>query len=78
MKHSYILTDSIPEVKGTPNIRDLDGDVYIKIQGDSLHLGGYEKNPEILKEVSLEISFLDSISSFTFFIGESRLQLWSI
>ncbi|KAK9875707.1 hypothetical protein WA026_009504 [Henosepilachna vigintioctopunctata] len=57
MKHAYIVTDSVPEVRSTPNIRDHDGNLYIKIQGDSINLGGYEINPEILKEVAQDFSF---------------------
>lgn len=51
MKHAYVVTEPIRGVKGTPNIRDHDGSIYYRVQGESLFLGGYEKNPEIVKEV---------------------------
>lgn len=50
-KHSYVVTEPIPGVKGSPNIRDHDGSIYYRMQGESLLLGGYERNPEIVKEV---------------------------
>lgn len=51
LKHAYVVTETIPGVKGTPNIRDHDGGIYYRVQGESVLLGGYEKNPEIVKEV---------------------------
>lgn len=57
MKHAYIITESIPEVKGTPNIRDHDASVYFRIQGDSIQMGGYEPNPVILKDVPNDFQF---------------------
>ncbi|XP_072386049.1 sarcosine dehydrogenase, mitochondrial [Diabrotica undecimpunctata] len=51
MKHAYVVTGSIPSVKGTPSIRDHDGNLYFKSQGDSIVFGGYEPNPEILQEL---------------------------
>lgn len=54
MKHAYVITESILEVRDTPNIRDHDYSVYLRIQGDAVYLGGYEPNPELLKEVSCE------------------------
>lgn len=56
-KHSYVITDSIPAVKGTPNIRDHDRCIYYRVQGDSLYLGGYEKNPVLIKEVASDFNF---------------------
>lgn len=53
MKHAYVVTESIPKFKNTPNIRDHDGSIYYRIQGDSVCLGGYEANPEFIKEVSI-------------------------
>lgn len=52
-KHAYVVTESVPSVKGTPNIRDHDRSIYYRVQGDSLYLGGYENNPVLVKEVSL-------------------------
>lgn len=51
LKHSYVLTEPVPNVKGTPNIRDNDALTYYRIVGESVMLGGYERNPEIVKEV---------------------------
>lgn len=51
MKHAYVVSESMPGVKGLPNIRDHDASVYFRIQGESICMGGYEKNPELLKEV---------------------------
>ncbi|KAF5294011.1 hypothetical protein FQA39_LY13565 [Lamprigera yunnana] len=57
MKHSYVITESIPGAKGTPNIRDHDGSIYYRTQGDALYIGGYETNPEIIKEVEKDFAF---------------------
>lgn len=51
MKHAYVVTESMSDVKGTPNIRDHDYSVYFRIQGDAICIGGYEPNPELVKEV---------------------------
>lgn len=51
MKHAYIVTEPIPGVQGYPNVRDHDGSVYIKMNGSSMSMGGYESNPIILKSV---------------------------
>lgn len=52
LKHSYILTEPVANVKGTPNIRDNDGLTYYRIMGEAIMLGGYERHPEIVKEVT--------------------------
>jgi sarcosine dehydrogenase len=52
MKHAYIVTEPMRGVRGTPNIRDHDFKIYIKVQGESLSIGGYETNPIILRCVS--------------------------
>lgn len=52
MKHAYVVTDTMADVKGTPNIRDHDYSIYFRIQGDAICLGGYEANPIILRDVS--------------------------
>ncbi|KAK4886911.1 hypothetical protein RN001_003182 [Aquatica leii] len=57
MKHAYVITESIPEAKGTPNIRDHDASVYYRTQGNTLYIGGYENNPEIIKEVEKDFAF---------------------
>lgn len=51
MKHAYVITGSVPEAKGVPCIRDHDGGLYLRPQGDSIVFGGYEPNPVIMKEV---------------------------
>lgn len=51
MKHAYVVSESIPRVRGLPNVRDHDGSVYFRIQGESLLMGGYEPNPTILDQV---------------------------
>lgn len=53
MKHAYVVTESMKHVKGCPNIRDHDSSIYFRIQGESICMGGYEKNPEVLKEVRM-------------------------
>lgn len=50
MKHAYVVTESMDKVKGVPNVRDHDFSIYFRIQGESICMGGYEKNPEILHE----------------------------
>ena len=35
-----------------PNIRDHDASVYLKLQGDCLHVGGYEVDPVLIEGVS--------------------------
>ncbi|KAF5292544.1 hypothetical protein FQR65_LT01690 [Abscondita terminalis] len=57
IKHAYVITESIPEAKGTPNIRDHDASTYYRTQGDTLYVGGYENNPEIIKEVEKDFAF---------------------
>ena len=55
-KHAYITTDKIPGIENMPNIRDHDASVYLKLQGDALHIGGYEHNPVLIEGVSNTIS----------------------
>lgn len=57
MKHSYIVTESIKGIRGLPNIRDHDASIALRIQGESVCLGGYEKNPIILDRVENDSSF---------------------
>eukprot|EP00494_Astrolonche_serrata_P034643 UN34912 len=45
MKHAYVLTDKIEGIRGMPNVRDHDGSVYLRLQGEALQVGGYEQNP---------------------------------
>lgn len=53
MKHAYIVTESLANVRNAPNIRDHDFNIYFKVQGESLSIGGYEANPIILRCVSV-------------------------
>lgn len=50
-KHAYVVCDATPEIRNAPNIRDHDVNLYIKIQGESCHVGGYESNPHMLDQV---------------------------
>ena len=50
-KHAYVTTDRIPGIENMPNIRDHDASVYLKLQGDALHIGGYEHNPVLIEGV---------------------------
>jgi len=45
MQHAYVVTERIPGIENTPNVRDHDASVYLKLQGDALQVGGYEVNP---------------------------------
>ncbi|XP_023307143.2 sarcosine dehydrogenase, mitochondrial [Lucilia cuprina] len=57
MKHAYILSESIPGVRGLPNIRDHDYSIYFRIQGDAIQMGGYEPNPILLDPVAKDFHF---------------------
>ena len=47
LKHAMVVTDKIEGMNPSlPNVRDHDLSVYLKTQGDSLSIGGYEQNPE--------------------------------
>lgn len=56
-KHAYVVMDALPEVRGCPNVRDHDASVYLKIQGETVNVGGYETNPHMLDEVPDNLSF---------------------
>lgn len=58
MKHAYIVTEPMQNVRGKPNVRDHDLNIYFKVQGESLSIGGYEANPIILRCVSIEALLL--------------------
>ena len=48
MQHQYAATGPLPELVGgmrVPNLRDPDNLVYFRQDGDSLVLGGYERDP---------------------------------
>ncbi|PSN29571.1 hypothetical protein C0J52_25788 [Blattella germanica] len=57
MKHAYIVSESVPEVRGLPNIRDHDASTYFRIQGESICMGGYEYNPILLDQVPSDFEF---------------------
>eukprot|EP00656_Telonema_subtile_P023001 TRINITY_DN2430_c0_g1_i14.p1 TRINITY_DN2430_c0_g1~~TRINITY_DN2430_c0_g1_i14.p1 ORF type:complete len:771 (-),score=170.25 TRINITY_DN2430_c0_g1_i14:295-2607(-) len=58
MKHAMIVTDGVEGMhSGLPNVRDHDLSIYIKTQGDSMALGGYEKNPAFWADVDDNFSF---------------------
>ena len=51
MKHAYVVTEPITGARGLPNVRDHDGSIYFRVNGDCLQMGGYENNPVILDKV---------------------------
>lgn len=51
MKHAYVVTEKIPGIENMPNVRDHDSSVYLRLQGDALSIGGYEKNPHFIPKV---------------------------
>lgn len=57
MRHAYVVTESIPEVRGLPNIRDHDASIYFRVQDQSLCMGGYETNPIVLEKVPQDFAF---------------------
>lgn len=58
MKHAMVLTEPIAGMhSGLPNVRDHDLSVYLKTQGDSMAIGGYEQNPEFWPDVDPGFSF---------------------
>ncbi|KAL9919954.1 LOW QUALITY PROTEIN: sarcosine dehydrogenase [Glossina fuscipes fuscipes] len=57
MKHAYIVSETIPGVRGLPNLRDHDYSTYFRIQGDAICLGGYEPNPILLQSVPKDFHF---------------------
>lgn len=52
MKHAYVVTEKIEGIESMPNVRDHDASVYLRLQGDALSVGGYERDPIILDRVS--------------------------
>ncbi|XP_045507727.1 sarcosine dehydrogenase, mitochondrial [Colias croceus] len=56
-KHAYVVSESIPEIRNCPNIRDHDANLYIRIQGESCQIGGYEHNPLILDQLPDNLQF---------------------
>ncbi|KAI8429700.1 hypothetical protein MSG28_000268 [Choristoneura fumiferana] len=50
-KHAYVLSEALPEVRNCPNVRDHDVNLYLKIQGETCNIGGYENNPIMLDDL---------------------------
>ena len=44
-------------IENMPNIRDHDASVYLKLQGDALHIGEYEVNPCFWDTVDKKFDF---------------------
>lgn len=63
LRHAYVVTETIEGVRNMPNVRDHDGSLYLKLQGDTLCVGGYEPNPIFWDNVR-EIFFLNLIFFF--------------
>merc|ERR1719195_2292985 len=58
MKHAMLLTEPIEGMhSGLPNVRDHDLSVYLKTQGDSMAIRGYEQNPEFWPDVDPAFAF---------------------
>ncbi|XP_060532064.1 sarcosine dehydrogenase, mitochondrial [Cylas formicarius] len=57
MKHSYVITNDIPGVQDSPPVRCHDGNIYFRPQGAGILLGGYEMNPELLREAPEDFDF---------------------
>nr|XP_039249163.1 sarcosine dehydrogenase, mitochondrial-like [Styela clava] len=56
-KHAYVVTEIIDGIKTCPNVRDHDGSVYLKRQGDTIQIGGYEPNPIPWEKVEKNFAF---------------------
>ncbi|XP_076800247.1 sarcosine dehydrogenase, mitochondrial-like [Clavelina lepadiformis] len=56
-RHAYVVTEAIEGVSKVPNVRDHDGSVYLKRQGDTLQVGGYEANPVYCDKVEKDFAF---------------------
>lgn len=57
MHHAYVITERIEGIQNMPNVRDHDASVYLRLQGDALSVGGYERNPIFWEEVSDKFAF---------------------
>ncbi|XP_047514356.1 sarcosine dehydrogenase, mitochondrial [Pieris napi] len=56
-KHAYVVSESIPEIRNAPNVRDHDVALYIKVQGETCQIGGYESNPLIMDQLPDNLQF---------------------
>lgn len=72
MKHSYVISEPIDGIYGMPNVRDHDASVYLRIQGSSLMMGGYEENPIILDRVADDFTF--SLYDLDWSVFESHIK----
>lgn len=52
-RQAYVVTEPLEGARQLPNVRQHDESFYIKRQGDSLQIGGYEFNPIFCEKVSL-------------------------
>lgn len=68
-KHAYVVTESIEGIKTCPNVRDHDGSVYLKRQGDTLQVGGYEPNPILWEKVRNNYIFWQGQLLHSFFLN---------
>ncbi|XP_068925341.1 sarcosine dehydrogenase, mitochondrial [Petaurus breviceps papuanus] len=57
MHHAYVVTERIEGIQNTPNVRDHDASIYLRLQGDALSMGGYEYNPIFCGQVSAKFAF---------------------
>uniref|UniRef100_A0A9J7ZRM9 Sarcosine dehydrogenase n=1 Tax=Cyprinus carpio carpio TaxID=630221 RepID=A0A9J7ZRM9_CYPCA len=57
MHHAYIVTERTKGIQNMPNVRDHDASVYLRLQGDTLSVGGYEHNPIFWDDVSDKFAF---------------------
>lgn len=72
MKHSYVVSEPIEGIFGMPNVRDHDASVYLRIQGSSIMMGGYEENPIILDRVANDFNF--SLYDLDWSVFESHVK----
>ncbi len=67
MQHQYAVTGSLPELAGglsVPNVRDPDKLVYFRQDGESLVLGGYERDPAAFDVNAIPASSNPTVLSF--------------
>ncbi|XP_047470495.1 sarcosine dehydrogenase, mitochondrial-like [Penaeus chinensis] len=57
MKHSMVAMDAMPGVRALPNVRDHDANMCLRVQGDSLIIGGYELNAPRWEKVDPHFAF---------------------
>ncbi|XP_014608110.1 PREDICTED: sarcosine dehydrogenase, mitochondrial isoform X1 [Polistes canadensis] len=57
IKHAYVVTEAIEAVKNLPNVRDADLNLYFKVQGGTMSIGGYEEHPSMLPLVPTDFAF---------------------